>query len=250
MTRLNIIDGGADARLAYRNATRRKFRVIDGMGVASLSTSTPQFDQNPEDAVQALAVLEAQMDGEFWYLNEVRALIRRKTGIIDPKQPLDTNAYPHLTSKSGHDNLIHIAQFFFLLDALKIKTPEQIDAFIRSHNEKIDELIQNRTTNITVTELRKVIFKSARKAQVKDTFDYYRKPIFAISEIGYFLFYVMSPATATNVINDLLHAGMLMRLNPDGVPGATDPRRILVEPIPEFKNLYLQSLLRTRSRIL
>jgi len=249
MVRLNIVSGIPAETSACKTPTRRRFRVIEGTGQGSLGTQEHKFTPKPSDAARAFNMLEAQMEGENWFLKEVRALIRYNDGIADPEQPLDAQAYPHLTSKTGHDNLIHIAQFFFLLDAWSITKPEQIEEFIQGHNDKIDDLIQNRTTNMTVSELRKVIFKSSRKAQVVDTFQYYKRPVFAISEIGYFLFYVMSPGTTTNIINDLIDAGIMTRLNPEGAPGATDPRRILVEPTLDFKTLYMQSLLKARALI-
>lgn len=199
----------------------------------------------------AVNVLEAQLTGEAEFLDRVTMLIRRHLG-LPSESPLERDRFPSLTSKTGHDNLVHLAQFFFLLDALACTTPEQIAAFIDAHNEKIEGELAGNEATASRSELKRAIFKSARKSQVYDTFKFYGRPVFAISEIGHLAFDLMSPATTTNLITELLDGGVFHEPVKSGhdAPITTDPRRVLVEPVPAFVAAYGQSLITTRSIVL
>lgn len=246
-----IVDGSPKVILDHRGGMHRRFYLIDGGGYSSMTLSLPKWKPEPDDFSNAMVVLEAKLEGENWFLERIRSMVRRSDGIEDDDIPLDKKIYPQLAGKTGHDSLIHLAQFFFLLNALRCTEPEQIEAFIKSHNDKIEAELKSDRPPARVNELKKAVFKSARKAQIRDTFQHYGRPVFAISEIGHLLFDIMSPTTTTNLITDLLAGGVLVKptATTDDPPIATDPRRVLVEPTREFNNAYVHSLLETRRRI-
>lgn len=210
------------------------------------STKTPP---SRDDVSGAMQLLEATLEGENWFLEEVRNQISRTDRT--PEGGLDPAAYPNLSAKTGHNNLIQIAQFFFFLEALDCSSAEQICIFIDAHNRKIQHQISSGNFIMRERELKRALFKANRKAQVRDTIEYYGRPVFAVGELGDLMIDVMSPKTTENMIKELVQGGVMRQrgVGREDPPPTTDPRRVLVEPTEALINSYVESLQRTRRRL-
>lgn len=208
----------------------------------------PAGDLSSEEMNKAVGVLEARLQGEDWFLDRVRGTVRSHLG-LEADAPLDRMRFETITTNIGHDYIIHVAQFYFFLRALNCQSVEQIDALMDTHNQKIEQRLTSGEEIMKENQLKSAIFKSNRKANVRDTFAFFGRPIFAISEVASLLFDTMSPTKTTSVMKELLDGGILTRLDADqtmDAPISTDPRRILVEPTGSFVEDYAKSLLMTQ----
>lgn len=219
--------------------------------------------ESGRDGIRALNTLEAQLQGEHWFLEQVRGTVRETLGFDDPEAPLPEADFKTLVSKNGHDNLIHVAQFYFFLDALNCTTPERIEAFIEAHNSKVSTDLAHDDAIMRAASLKKTQFSVNDITQVRMTLLYYGAPVFAVTELGYFLSDLMSPATTTNLVKDLVKGGVFEQLagppleggaenyrEKDAGPITTDPRRKLIRPKAKFLSDYQTSLLMARRKIL
>lgn len=196
---------------------------------------------------KALAIFEAQLNAENRFIEQVKIEIMRTELKATGQATLDQAKYPNLLAKTGHDNLMHVAQFFFLLEALNCTGEAEVSAFIASHNEKLQASIERGTYR--ETEFKRAIFKPNRLTVVKETVKHFKRPVFAVNELGHLLIDLMSPRHTENLVKELLIGGIMRQrgVGLDMPPPTTDPRRILVEPTEKFRELYIQSLLQSQS---
>jgi hypothetical protein len=249
---------------------RRGLRVIvgglnptgDGKRGRQMAGVSESFEPG-EQSMLALKTLESQLEGEHWFLEQTRATIRQTIGLENPEAPLPVKDFKNLLTKTGHDNLIHIAQFYFFLNALNCVAPNQIEAFIDAHNKKVDAELGKDGALMRADALKKTIFSTNDITKIRMTFLYYKEPVFAVTELGKFLSDLMSPATTTNLIKELVVGGVFEHLagpqfkgneklerDLDGGPLSTDPRRKLIRPTARFLNDYKTSLLMARQKIM
>lgn len=200
---------------------------------------------------QAMRVLESQLTHQNWFLSELKGEMLKHLRAKDPKATLSPADFPGILAKTGHDNLTHIAQFFFLLHALDCTREDQVEAFIKGHNEKVKHSISSGEEIMREAELKKVLFSAPKIAAVRETLTHFQAPVFAISEISALLYDLMSPRQTEKILKELLHCGLLRQrgVGSEDPPITTDPRRILVEPTEIFLDTYLESLLRTKEAI-
>lgn len=253
---LRVILGGS----TNGDATRKKCFPDMNTVAPDMNTVANELDQG-QDGILALGTLEAQLKGEHWFLEQVRATIRTTIGIDDGAIP--EADFKTLLTKNGHDNLIHIAQFYLFLNALKCETPDQIEVFIESHNQKVQTELSREGAVMRAGALKKRQFSVNDITQIRMTVNYYGTPVFAVTELGYFLSDLMSPATTTNLVKELVRGGVFEQIagppleggddsyrEKDAGPMTTDPRRKLIHPKPQFLRDYQTSLLMARQQIL
>ena len=236
-----------------------KFDANDG-GHARRMNTQPQERDFKQDSLFALKTLEAQLEGEHWFLESVRQTVRKTRGISDPNAPLPLKDFKNLVTKNGHDNLIHIAQFYLFLDALNCTTADHLEAFIGHHNAKvIDEMTPAEKAKNKPPADR---FISANEiTQIRLTLKYYGELVFSLTELGKLLSDIMSTSTTANLLKELVIGGVFEQVGGPALdetagpgfefqgPAETHASRKLIRPKPEFFDAYRRSLLMARAKI-
>ncbi len=119
-----------------------------------------------------------------------------------------------------HENVAHIARFFFLLKALDCSTPEAIEALIEGHNRKVRSLIEQEDFRIrTRRELEKSVFKDAQQYVCVKTVREKGRAVFAKTEVAALLFDHMSRDSAVKTLDLLIRAGLLIEEDSDPLSG-------------------------------
>lgn len=242
---LRVIIGGK------RQATSR-----DRVDIMNTQPKDREFGEN---SILALKTLEAQLEGEHFFLESVRETIRSTRGIAEDA-PLPIKDFKNLIARGGHDNLIHIAQFYFFLDALDCRTPNQLEALIESHNAKVlDTLTPAEKTKSKPPSDR---FMAANEiTQIRLTLEYYGELVFSLTELGKLLSDLMSTSTTANLLKELVVGGVFEQVGGPALdqenrpgfeyqgPATTNSKRKLIRPKPNFLADYRQSLLMARAKI-
>lgn len=251
MTKLVLLSNEHEP-IVGRRCKQPKLRVISNEGIMNDSETDQRSPaaSRADDFYRASKVLEAQLQGENWFLGQVRRqMLTRNPGIT----------YAALFSKSGadfsntgRDNLLNVVQFLFLLEALDCTEPEQIGAFIDGHNLKVHADLKSDNYVGAKSELKRAIFSKARKVQIIDTFAHYQRPVFARFELACLLIGLMSTRTSENVIKDLIKGGLMRERGGDDedTPIGADSSRQLFEPTEQLIRDYVKSLNVTQKLIL
>lgn len=249
-----------------RRLQRSGLRVIIG-GVngdksqdLTIGMSAQARDPNPQQySVLAMNTLEAQLEAESWFLEEVRGSIRKKYGLAKDAE-LDDELFKNLKSRGGHDNLIHIAQFFFFLETLNCTTPSQLEALIVSHNDKVKAEMSRADKDRGKPPSDKFL-SAVEITQVRLTLDYYGEVAFSLTELGKLMSDIMSTSTTANLLKELVIGGIFEQVGgpaldpnrPEGFefqgPAETNSKRKLVRPKSKFIEDYKRSLLKVRDKI-
>lgn len=222
----------------------------------SSQVDTPSLDNSN---LAALNTLEAQLESEAFFFESVRDTIREKTGYTDHDQ-LDPVQFKNLVSRGGNDNLLHIAQFYFSLETLGCRTPSQLEALIRSHNDKVRAEMTPAEKAAGKPSSEK-FFAANEITQIRLTLDYYGEIVFSLTELGKIMSDLMSTSTTANLLKELVIGGVFEQVGgpaldpsrPEGYefqgPAETSSKRKLVQPGRKFMEDYKASLLMARDRI-
>ena len=169
-------------------------------GECALSTTQPV----PELRVppETVRTLQAILRAEKAFLEDLRAIAKEKCGHRDDFEKFQRNL--------NHDNVLHVARFYFLLSELDCTTSDAIDALIEAHNDKIDVLIEEEDFRTrTLGELKKAKFSRYQRLDCVESVGWSRRPAFMKSEITCFLFEHMGRTAAESMIDDMVDAGLL-----------------------------------------
>lgn len=121
----------------------------------------------------------------------------------------------------NHENVIHVARFFFLLKVLDCTTPQAVEALIDRHNAKVRSLIEaDDFTLRTERELRKAIFKGAQQYVCVQTVKEKRRAVFAKTEIASLLFDHMGRDSAVKTLDLMVRSGLLVEEDSDPLTGS------------------------------
>jgi len=191
------------------------------------------FDDK-RDYLRAVSILEQNLLTEDWCFKQVLAKVDDNLGAGGET----------IKQKLNHDFLIHLAQFFFLVTALDMSDRNALAAFIDAHNQKILQDIEDNLVDGSVKERRRAIFKDARKSKVIESCHALNRPAFAITELAHFLTDCVSEASATRMIDDLVLARVLARIDDERI-AAADTRKLIVSD-GFLENTYAKSLLFSR----
>ncbi|MEE4188142.1 MAG: hypothetical protein V2I76_06810 [Roseobacter sp.] len=261
-------DTSSQSRRLKKKLQKRGLRVIVGgncsseIPISSIKmTTNPRRFEPDKSSFLAMRTLEAQLEGEHWFLERARTKLRATLG-LEHDEKIPTYEFETILTKNGHDSLIHIAQFYYFLSALNCTTPETIELFINSHNDEVAAKIATRELTKEAAR-RKTAFSKNDITNVRLTFIEFDEPIFAVSELGKLMSDQMSSGKTAALIKDLVKGGLFEQVagprmsgtpkteaELDVSPLATDPRRQLVKPIPAFLQDYETSLLITHEKIM
>ncbi|MEP1613523.1 MAG: hypothetical protein ABJL72_16590, partial [Roseobacter sp.] len=174
-------------------ATARRPKVPDLKLIENdppIETNAPAIKKD-DNFTKALGVVESQLEGEAWFLDEVHKSIRHYIKVTNPHLPekkqrtFEQRYFPTiLATGTGHDNIIHVAQFFLFLEALNCTTAKTISAFIDNHNNKINDLLKGDNVAMVEETLRKAKFAPKRIEQVVRTFEHFKRPVFSVTELS------------------------------------------------------------------
>ncbi|MGC1494730.1 MAG: hypothetical protein WA790_02905 [Sulfitobacter sp.] len=121
----------------------------------------------------------------------------------------------------NHENIFHVARFFFLLKALDCNTPATVDALIEQHNARIKSLLSAGDYQLrTEKELTKALFKEAQLFVCVKTVREHGRAVFAKSEIASLLYEHMTRSSAMTVLDLLVRAGLLIEEDSDPLTGS------------------------------
>ncbi len=121
----------------------------------------------------------------------------------------------------NHENVVHIARFFFLLKALDCSSPAAIEALIEAHNLKVKRLLEASDFRFrTRKELQKSVFKDAQQYVCVKTVKEKGKVVLAKTEIAALLFDHMSRDSAVKTLDLLVRAGLLIEEDSDPLSGS------------------------------
>ena len=119
-----------------------------------------------------------------------------------------------------------------------------LSTFIDAHNRKVESDIENNLIDRSVKEVRKTLFKDARKSKIIESCYALGRPAFAITELAHFLTDFMSEAAATRMIDDLVLARVLSRIEDTRIEAADNRKLIVSDGF--LENTYAKSLLFSR----
>ncbi|MDP5220349.1 hypothetical protein Q5Y75_24465 [Ruegeria sp. 2205SS24-7] len=121
----------------------------------------------------------------------------------------------------NHENVVHVARFFFLLKALDCSSPAAIEALIEAHNLKVKRLLDAEDFRFrTRKELQKSVFKDAQQYVCVKTVKEKGRAVLAKTEIAALLFDHMSRDSAVKTIDLLVRAGLLIEEDSDPLSGS------------------------------
>ncbi len=121
----------------------------------------------------------------------------------------------------NHENVVHIARFFFLLKALDCSSPAAIEALIEAHNLKVKRLLDAEDFRFrTRKELQKSVFKDAQQYVCVKTVKEKGRVVLAKTEIAALLFDHMSRDSAVKTLDLLVRAGLLIEEDSNPLSGS------------------------------
>lgn len=167
-------------------------------------------DQLPSP--QLVHTLQAVLLAEAKFLARLRDRVAEKCRI---KEDVDA-----IQGEMNHENVVHVARFFFLLKALDCSTPEAIEALIEAHNLKVKRLLDAEDFRFrTRRELQKSVFKDAQQYVCVKTVREKGRAVLAKTEIAALLFDHMSRDSAVKTLDLLVRAGLLIEEDSDPLSG-------------------------------
>ncbi|MDV7142565.1 hypothetical protein R3X27_07700 [Tropicimonas sp. TH_r6] len=167
-------------------------------------------DQLPSP--QLVNTLQAVLLAEARFLSCLRERTAEKCRIREDVEAIQREL--------NHENVAHVARFFFLLKALDCSTPETIEALIEAHNRKVRSLIENEDFRVrTRRELEKSVFKDAQQYVCVKTVKEKGRAVFAKTEVAALLFDHMSRDSAVKTLDLLIRAGLLIEEDSDPLSG-------------------------------
>lgn len=204
-------------KLASDNSARLRSLGRCSQELQLVYLNTGRMAENLETAEQvpprAVGTLHALLSAEARFLSCIREIAADRCKI---KEDIDS-----VQRDLNHENVFHIARFFFLLKALDCSTPETVGAFIDSHNAKIRSLIDSKSFHLrTKGELEKAFMKRMQKIICMDTIGWLRRPVFARTEIAAFLFDHMGRDAIIRTIDLMVTAGLLIETKDDPLEGS------------------------------
>ncbi|MEM8978540.1 MAG: hypothetical protein AAGD04_03590 [Pseudomonadota bacterium] len=208
-----------------------------------MSTTTRDLNPAQLDKQAAFRFLEAQLEAEDAFLDEVRALIKKNTGIESFPKDLIHKDFDFIHRKDFHDYLINLAQFYVSLDVHNCNTPEKVEVLLDAHNDKVRDDIKKGLIDKSPAERKKLIFSCLRMAQIREMVKHCGRAVFTVQDLSNLLDF----GAARNV-RDLLTALIKARILVPAMSAMdegslnVDPRRVPIEPIPEFVQAYSTSL--------
>ena len=168
---------------------------------------------NVPPAAELVGTMQILLRAEARFLERLRALAADRCRI---KSDVET-----IQRELNHENVIHVARFFFLLKALDCSTPEAVEALIDGHNRKVRTLIEQEDFQIrTRKELEKSAFKDAQQYICIKTVKEQGRAVFAKTELAALLFDHMSRDSAIKAIDLLVRAGLLFEADSDPLTGS------------------------------
>lgn len=175
-----------------------------------------QTDQLP--APQLVNTLQAVLLAESQFLARLRERTAEKCRIREDVESIQREL--------NHENVAHVARFFFLLKALDCSTPEAIEALIEGHNRNVRSLIENEDFRFrSRKELEKSVFKDAQQYVCVKTVKEKGRAVFAKTEVAALLFDHMSRDSAVKTLDLLVRAGLLTEEDSDPLSGSN--RRLI-----------------------
>lgn len=162
-----------------------------------------QQKNNPHVPPQSVKTLQVLLMAEKAFLTTLRKIAQENCGHLPD--------YESFQRKISHDNILHIARFFFLLIELDCSGPEEIKALIKGHNDQINSLIEEKDFRVrSEGELKKARFSKYQRVDCIDSIGWSKRPAFIRSEIASFLYEHMGRAAAESTVDDMVRAGLLV----------------------------------------
>lgn len=156
----------------------------------------------PSIPPQSVKTLQVLLTAEKAFLNSLRDIAQENCGHLSD--------FEKFQRKLHHDNVLHVARFFFLLSELDCSGPNEIKALIKGHNDQIDELVRKKDFRVrSQGELQKAKFSKYKRADCIDSIGWSKRPAFIRSEIASFLYEHMGRAAAESTVDDMVKAGLL-----------------------------------------
>jgi|GEM_PF-6972294 len=154
---------------------------------------------SPQQTVRTLQVI---FTAEKVFLKSLRDIARENCGHLPD--------FENFQRKLNHDNILHVARFFFLLNELDCSGPDEIEGLIKVHNERIDKLTSDGDFSLrSKGELKKAHFTKYKIVDCKDSIGWEKRPAFVRAEIASFLFEHMGRDRAEKTVDDMVKAGLL-----------------------------------------
>jgi hypothetical protein len=226
---MKLIETTCKHRIVAGARQKPKLKRIDGGKDAMTKKLDPK-----RDYLKAVSILEQNLLAENWFYEQVLAKIDENLG----------GGGESVKQKLNYDFLVHLAQFFFLFSSLDMHDRNSISAFIDAHNAKITKDIERKLVEGSIKERRRAMFRDTRKTKVIESCHSVGRPAFAITELAHFLTDFMSESAATRMIDDLVLARVLSRIDDDRW-WATVNRKLIVSD-GFLENTYAKSLLFSR----
>jgi len=150
-----------------------------------------------------VATLMALLTAEGMLLTRLRSIAEER---CNPRSELE-NTQRDL----NHENVFHIARFFYLLKALNCSTSAALSTFIDSHNARVQALLDSENYKLrTKRELENARIKRQQKFVMLETIDAANRPVFAKTEVAHFLFDHMGRDSAVKTVDLMVQAGLLI----------------------------------------
>jgi hypothetical protein len=200
-------------RLSSKGLQRPQLRLIQ-MSETNLS----QEHDLPEErgTIKLVETLQVMLQAESDFLETLRKHTRER---LEHKKTQSSDILD-VVNDLNHENIIHLARFFFLLKALDCSTPKAVEALIDSHNDRIRKLIEAKNFEIRKEkELRKAFFSDQQKYICVKTIEAKPRVSFSKAEIASFLFDHMSRDSAIKGLDQLVNAGILNEEDSDPLTG-------------------------------
>ena len=245
------------AKTRVRMKRRDLFLIEGGLthrgsrGAQDMNTKMPGREPATPDKDAAFNLLEAQLEDEDTFLEAVREMIRKNTGVENFPKDLIVKDFDFLQGKELHDYLINLAQFYASMDVLECNTPEKVEVLLDEHNRKIEADVKNGSITKSPGEVKKMIFSPLRMAQIREMVKHCGKAAFTVQDLSHLLDF----ASATNVRNfmtALIKARIMVPALSAMDEGSlkVDPRRVPVEPVPEFVTAYTTALWEAHEKLI
>ena len=168
-------------------------------------------DQLPSP--QLVNTLQVVLLAESRFLARLRDRTAEKCRIQEDIEPIQREL--------NHENVVHVARFFFLLKALDCSTPEAVEALIEGHNRNVRSMLENEDFRFrTRKELEKSVFKDAQQYVCVKTVKEKGRAVFAKTEVAALLFDHMSRDSAVKTLDLLVRAGLLIEEDSDPLSGS------------------------------
>lgn len=199
----------------WRRIPGTRLRICDfTMDTNLLSKNTPLRTVQPKNLIQGEPVIPKPVDRQTYLdaLETLELMLKAEDGFFGEleRSARDTETSEDLGKFLHHDEVLHIARFFFLLDTFDVRDEIAVGKFIDNHNQQLtDSIRQEKPNHRRETELRKAAIVPERKYKLQNYFMSAGEPAFDRRSLEQFLYAHIGRTQLHNRLKQMVAFGFL-----------------------------------------